>query len=143
MIAEPIGFKHEQREKKVSVKKLQKASQLRCFFMFRLLFRFFESKCDLLHQNMQKVLIKTGGIGIIISNKKTRILSKRNRCFVNGIAHQICAVELAIILGGGYHHGERKSNVRIETENSRSRLGSYQMLIKWGHLWCTEITNLK
>lgn len=95
MIAELIGFKHEQREKKVSVKKLQKASQLRCFFMFRLLFRFFESKCDLLHQNMQKVLIKTGGIGIIISNKKTRILSKRNRCFVNGIAHQICAVELA------------------------------------------------
>lgn len=28
-----------------------------------------------------------------------------------------------IILGGGHHHGERKSNVRIETENSRSRLG--------------------
>ena len=41
---------------------------------------------------MQKVLIKTSGIGIIISNKKTRILSKRNRCFVNGIAHQICAI---------------------------------------------------
>lgn len=32
MIAEPIGFKHEQQEKEVPVKKLQKASQLRCFF---------------------------------------------------------------------------------------------------------------
>lgn len=63
--------------------------------MFRLLFRFFESKYDLLHQNMQKVLTKENRIGIIISNKKTRILSKRNSCFVNGIAHQICAVKLA------------------------------------------------
>ena len=63
--------------------------------MFQLLFRFFESKCDFLYQNMQKVLTKEDGMGIIISNKKTRILSKRNRCFVNGIAHHICAVKLA------------------------------------------------
>ena len=52
-----------------------------------------------------------------------------------------------IILGGGYHHGKKKVMSELKQRIAEAGLDHIisvnEDVNKWGHLWCTGITNLK